>query len=69
LRDSRNPQARRETMKIERTRKAGIEGKGIVMFGRKTTGDQTSKWFERWFETFEKAEAFAAKKGWTVETA
>jgi len=48
-------------MKIERACKRGNKpAKGFVMFGTRDTG----KWFERWFETVEKATNYAKKQTW-----
>ena len=68
-------------MTVKRTRKAtGGEGSGFVMFGhvpgtapapetpdRWGSYGQKSRWFERHFPTAEKAEAYAAKRGWATE--
>lgn len=58
------------TMKIERTARQahgctryGSAGKMVVMYGSTPGG-----WFERYFESTDKARKHAEKKGWTVET-
>lgn len=54
-------------MQIERA--GGRPGKpsvGWIMYG---TDPSSGSWFERWFETREKAEAHAARRGWlTMES-
>ena len=71
-----------QPMTIKRTIKAGsVGGKGFVMLGfipgtepppptilgvRQDYG-ACAKWFERYFPTVEKAEAYAAKRGWAIE--
>lgn len=52
-------------MKIENTRKSlgyghYTNGTKVVMFGTQENG----KWFERYFDSVEKAEKHASKKGW-----
>jgi hypothetical protein len=54
-------------MTLQKTRKqiqyATIDGIGYVLFG---TRPDNGKWLERWFESAEKAIAFADRKGWGV---
>ena len=52
-----------EIVKASRKKK-GIESKGYVMSGFKS--NDYNDWFERWYPTREKAEAFANKKGWPI---
>ncbi len=56
---SHQHESEKAVMTIQKTRK---DGKGFVMFGA-INGD-LGKWFEQWFATVEKAQAFASRKGW-----
>lgn len=54
------------TMKIMKASSKKVDGGGYVLFGNVEDGSTHGKWFERWYPTREKAEAFADRKGWKI---